>query len=172
MGLCLKKVAQKGKKHRILKIGDPRLYEKSARIDPESQDVLDIMAHMAATLSCLKPVSGLAAPQIGFAVRIIFYQVMAHRADQYTKGGLPPVFLINPSYGPAGPEKELGPEACLSIPGLIGQVNRYKSICAQAILWDGEGFLPFSKTAHGFEARLLQHEIDHLDGILYPQRFP
>ncbi len=109
---------------------------------------------------------GLAAPQVHESRRIILVSV----PEQRREGEEPAVqvtAMINPELEPIGDEKVSGWEGCLSIPGLRGQVPRWTAVRFRALSADGR---PFEGEARGMMARVLQHEVDHLDGILYPMR--
>lgn len=109
---------------------------------------------------------GLAAPQIGESVRVI---VLAY-PDPNNKRGVPPIpatVLINPILTPVGDEQEEDWESCLSVPGMIGKVPRYRRVHYEGFDINGN---PIAGDADGFHARILQHECDHIDGRLYPTR--
>ncbi|XP_022778906.1 uncharacterized protein LOC111320516 [Stylophora pistillata] len=149
-------------------MGHPILQQRAEEIeDPKSPETQKIIQDMIDTLDDFGPVAGLAAPQVYISKRIIFYEVPKERADNYTPEGVPPTFLINPVLEPLGEEKELGWEACLSLPDVMGEVPRYNHIRCTAFNQAGE---KVDFEAKGFHARVLQHECDHLDGILYPMR--
>lgn len=135
--------------------------------DPASKQIAALAADMANAMVAAGGV-GLAAPQIGVLKRIIVFKVpedrtMAARND----GPLGLQVLINPQIEPLSGEMELGWEGCLSIPGLKGEVPRYRKIAYRGLDLQGETVL---RQAEGFHARVVQHEVDHLDGILYPER--
>lgn len=150
----------------VLRMGDPRLLEKAAPVEvfdtPELhalvQDMRDTMAaHSGA---------GLAAPQIGAGLQVVIFGVDAN--PRYPEAELVPyTVLINPILTPRDEEQEDGWEGCLSIPGLRGLVPRYSRTSY-------EGFDQFggriNRTVSGFHARVVQHECDHLLGILYPMQ--
>lgn len=150
----------------ILRMGDPRLRQPAQTVtqadDPAIaalvQDLLDTMrAHDGA---------GLAAPQIGVPLRVVVFGVQAN--PRYPQA--PPVpltVLVNPCLTPLGEAMEDGWEGCLSVPGMRGWVPRHVRIRYRAL--DAEG-RAVEGEAEGFHARVLQHECDHLDGILYPDR--
>jgi peptide deformylase len=108
---------------------------------------------------------GLAAPQIAESIRLFTYWVPA--SDDAPE--VPPQALVNPEIKVVGDELEEGWEGCLSIPGLRGIVPRHRRIKVRAQRPDGE---PISFTADGFHARVIQHELDHLDGIVFLDRMP
>ena len=127
----------------------------------------DIIQDMIDTLRAAKGV-GLAAPQIGLNIRVLVFEIPASSqtaSDRETPIG--PQVLINPRIVQFSEEVELEWEGCISIPGLKGEVPRYSSIEYGAI--DSEGNI-LNRDAFGFHARVVQHELDHLDGILYPER--
>ncbi|MFY8106950.1 MAG: peptide deformylase [Elstera sp.] len=113
---------------------------------------------------------GLAAPQVGIGVRVVLFSVPARRltgaADDFEQG---PMVLVNPVITPLGTETEEDWEGCLSLPGLTGRVLRPRRIRYQGVTPDG---MMIDRTVGGFHARVVQHECDHLDGTLYPQRMP
>ncbi len=156
----------------ILRMGHPVLRAKAAPIaDLADGATSELIRDMTETLKDADGV-GLAAPQIGVAQRLVVVEIPASRladeggaqADQVVHQ-----VLINPEIEPLDdPERSaLGWEACLSIPGLIGQVPRWPRIRFRALGPDGRAI---EGTAEGFHARVIQHEVDHLDGILYPER--
>tara|TARA_Y100000766_G_scaffold91933_1_gene78277 strand:+ start:1299 stop:1850 length:552 start_codon:yes stop_codon:yes gene_type:complete len=149
-------------------MGNPILRLKADAVEPEHADALTtIIPDMIATMRDAGGV-GLAAPQIGVSLRLMVFEVPVSRATNLD-GDKPCDIqvLINPNFNPATSEKELGWEGCLSIPGLRGEVPRYKEITYKG--FNGEG-TPIETFASGFHARVVQHEMDHLDGILYPDR--
>ena len=150
----------------VLRMGDPRLLETSAPVSAFGtrelgellQDMRDTMAHLNG--------AGLAAPQIGVLLRVVIFGVAAN--PRYP--GIEPVpgtVLINPVLAPLGDEMEEGWEGCLSVPGMRGLVPRYRALRYSGFDESGR---PFERVAEGFHARVVQHEADHLDGILYPRR--
>tara|TARA_R110002050_G_scaffold118195_2_gene235437 strand:+ start:61677 stop:62228 length:552 start_codon:yes stop_codon:yes gene_type:complete len=163
----IKNIAKGGRIRPIIRMGNPLLTKISDDINPESKETMSIIKDMAATIIDVGQIAGLAATQIGYLKKIIYYQVVASRGDSYNPEGVKPVFLINPTYKSVGAEKIVKWEACLSIPGLAAKVERFLSIHLKATGWDGESFYDIDKIIHGYEARVLQHEIDHLQGILY-----
>lgn len=150
----------------VLRMGDPRLLQKSepvARFDtPELHELLrdmhDTMAHLNG--------AGLAAPQIGVGLRVVIFGVTANPRYPDVEE-VPDTVLINPKITPLGSEEEEGWEGCLSVPGLRGWVPRIKRIRYSGYDEHGKRFV---REVSGFHARVVQHEIDHLDGILYPMR--
>jgi peptide deformylase len=109
---------------------------------------------------------GIAAPQIGINLRIVIFGF--EKNERYPNAEpVPLTILINPIIEYLGNDMEDGWEGCLSVPGLRGLVPRYESIKYSGY---NENGIQFNKTVSGFHARVVQHEYDHLDGILYPQR--
>jgi peptide deformylase len=150
----------------VLRMGDPRLLQVSEPVTAFDtpglqellQDMRDTMAHLNG--------AGLAAPQIGVLLRVVIFGVASN--PRYP--GIEPVpdtVLINPVLEPLSDEMEEGWEGCLSVPGMRGWVPRYRRL-----KYSGADELgrPFERVAEGFHARVVQHEVDHLDGILYPRR--
>ena len=155
---------------KIARMGHPVLARKAEPIpDPAAPGVRHLVQDMLETMVDAEG-TGLAAPQIHVPRRVVVFQVDRGRAAREDDGegqGVPLTVLINPEIEPLGEERSLGWEACLSVPGLMGEVPRFEAIRYRA--WDLEGN-PFEREARGFHARVVQHECDHLDGILYPQR--
>jgi peptide deformylase len=110
--------------------------------------------------------AGLAAPQIGVPLRVVIFGVT--RNPRYPDAEeVPYTVLINPVITPIGEETEEAWEGCLSVPGMRGVVARYSQLRYQGF---DESGAPIDRTVSGFHARVVQHECDHLDGILYPMR--
>ena len=137
-------------------------------VRPEDvHSLTSIIPDMITTMREAKGV-GLAAPQIGISLRVIIFEIPSSRVTS-VKGDQPCGIqvLINPKIDPLTSGKELGWEGCLSIPELRGEVPRYTQINYTGL--DAEG-RPVKSYATGFHARVVQHEVDHLNGILYPER--
>jgi peptide deformylase len=114
--------------------------------------------------------AGLAAPQIGVLLRVVIfgYADPALRNPRYPDADpVPQTILLNPELEPMGDATEEGWEGCLSVPGLRGVVERYSRLRYRGFDLDGR---PIERVAEGFHARVVQHECDHLDGVLYPMR--
>jgi peptide deformylase len=150
----------------VLRMGDPRLLEKAAPVavfdTPELHALVQDMRDTMAALSG----AGLAAPQIGAGLQVVIFGMNAN--PRYPEAEpVPYTVLINPVLTPLDEEQEDGWEGCLSIPGLRGLVPRYNRMSY-------EGFDQFggriNRTVSGFHARVVQHECDHLLGILYPMQ--
>lgn len=154
----------------IVRMGHPVLRQRAveeARIP--SEDLPGLVADMIETMGAESGV-GLAAPQIGLARRIIVYRVPAARqaGEEAPDAGLEvPRALINPVLEPLGDQMASGWEGCLSMPGLRGLVPRWNSLRFSGVDVEGK---PVEGIASGFHARVLQHEVDHLDGVLYIDR--
>ncbi len=151
---------------RVLKMGDPMLYRKA---DPVAQfdtpELQTLITDMFETMAALNG-AGLAAPQIGISKRVVIFGFEAN--PRYPDAEpVPQTVLINPVIEVIGEETEEGWEGCLSVPGLRGLVRRYVNIRYRGQDQHGE---PIDRTVSGFHARVVQHECDHLDGILYPMR--
>jgi peptide deformylase len=110
--------------------------------------------------------AGLAAPQIGVSLRVVIFEVRQN--PRYPDAGVVPyTVLVNPRLEPLGDDMEDGWEGCLSVPGLRGLVPRHRQLRYTGFDADGQ---PLDRRVDGFHARVVQHEVDHLDGILYPLR--
>ncbi len=150
----------------VLKMGDERLLLVARPVaqfgTPELKallaDMRDTMAHMNG--------AGLAAPQIGVSLRVVIFG--ANGNPRYPDAeDVPFTVLINPLIEFLSDEMEEGWEGCLSVPGLRGVVPRYARLRYRGFDADGNAI---DRVAEGFHARVVQHECDHLDGILYPMR--
>ena len=110
--------------------------------------------------------AGLAAPQIGVGLRVVIFGVEFN--PRYPEAEpVPHTVLVNPRIEPSGTTVEEGWEGCLSVPGMRGLVPRYRDVRYRGYAVDGR---PIDRIASGFHARVVQHECDHLDGVLYPMR--
>ena len=150
----------------VLRMGDGRLLQRAEPVShfdtPELHALLDDMRD---TMHALNG-AGLAAPQIGVGLRVVIFGVQKN--SRYPDAEeVPETVLINPLITPLGKEMEEDWEGCLSVPGLRGLVPRFAQIRYQGR--DENGVL-IDSTVSGFHARVVQHECDHLDGILYPMR--
>ena len=151
---------------RVLKMGDPLLYRKAEPAKGFNTPELDaLVADMFDTMAALNG-AGLAAPQIGVSQRVVIFSVESNPRYPDVEP-VPTTVLINPILTPIGDEMEEGWEGCLSVPGLRGLVARHRSLRYTG--FDQQG-TPIDRTVSGFHARVVQHECDHLDGILYPMR--
>ena len=152
----------------IAKMGHPVLSRKAATVpDPTHPDIARLAADMRETLEHIAA-TGIAAPQVYQPLRMVVYHLPAERIPAGVDiAPVPWTTLINPEITPVSDEKHHVWERCLSIPGLHGKVPRYKRI---TIRWQNLRGEAEETEAHGNWASLLQHECDHLDGILYPMR--
>ena len=151
---------------RVLKMGNPLLYQTAEPVTQFDTPELDaLIADMFDTMAALNG-AGLAAPQIGVSKRVVIFGFEAN--PRYPDADpIPTTVLINPAIEPIGDTTEEGWEGCLSVPGLRGLVPRYVNIRYTG--YDQQG-RPIDRTVAGFHARVVQHECDHLDGILFPMR--
>ena len=151
---------------KVLRMGDPRLLERAAPVErfdtPELHELLkdmrDTMAHLDG--------AGLAAPQIGVSLRVVIFGVHANPRYPGVEE-VPDTVLINPEIQVLSKEIEEGWEGCLSVPGMRGWVPRWRRLHYAGRDEKGRRF---ERDAEGFHARVVQHECDHLDGVLYPMR--
>jgi peptide deformylase len=150
----------------VLKMGDPRLLEKARPVAAlGTRELRELVADMRETMAHLNG-AGLAAPQIGVPLRVVIFGVK--RNPRYPDAEeVPDTVLVNPAITPLGAEMDEDWEGCLSVPGMRGIVPRFKRLRYQGFDESGD---PIDRTVDGFHARVVQHECDHLDGILYPMR--
>jgi peptide deformylase len=150
----------------LLKMGDPRLLEISTPVDPiDALALAPLLNDMRDTMADANG-AGLAAPQIGVMRRIVIFGCQTN--PRYPEApAIPETVLINPQITPLDDSREDGWEGCLSVPGMRGIVPRYREIRYQGFDQNGD---IIKREVSGFHARVVQHECDHLDGILYPQR--
>lgn len=151
---------------KVIKMGHPLLLQQAKIVEnfntPELDQLVDDMKDTMAELNG----AGLAAPQIAVSQRVMIFGV-AENPRYPDVEPVPETVLVNPGITILDNEKELAWEGCLSVPYMRGLVPRYKSIAYRGYNQKGE---LIEREAHGFHARVVQHELDHLDGILYPQR--
>lgn len=151
---------------KIAQMGHPVLLQPAALIeDPTAERVRRLIGHMLDTMQDARGI-GLAAPQVHQSMRLILFHDAGERSEA---GERAPVVLINPEIEPLDEAIEAGWEGCLSIPGLHGLVPRHMRIGYRG--FDPEG-RTIEREAEGLHARVVQHEVDHLDGVLYPMRMP
>lgn len=147
-------------------MGDARLLRRAEEVRAfDTAELHELLQDMRDTMHAMNGV-GLAAPQIGVNLRITIFEV-SHNPRYPDAETVPQTVLINPVITPLSAEMDEGWEGCLSIPGMRGLVPRYTHLRYQGR--DGFGAL-IDRTVSGFHARVVQHECDHLDGILYPMR--
>jgi peptide deformylase len=175
----------------IARMGNPILRRRAGDVpDPRAPEIRRLVSDMLETMEYAGG-TGLAAPQVHVPLRIVVFFVEAERAaresageaddgdpgeadkmsddmvDDIVGGGVPLTVLINPEIAVLDATVSLGVESCLSVPGLAGEVPRVAAVRYRGHALDGS---LVERTARGFHARVVQHEVDHLDGILYPQR--
>ena len=150
----------------VLRMGDPRLLEVSRPVERfDSTELHELIADLQDTMRSLNG-AGLAAPQIGVGLRVVIFGI-DHNPRYPDAETVPFTVLVNPLLSPLGNEIEEGWEGCLSVPGMRGWVPRFKHLDYQGCDQYGA---PIKRSVTGFHARVVQHECDHLDGILYPMR--
>ena len=150
----------------VLKMGDPRLLEVAKPVAAfDTPELQALIADMHDTMAALDG-AGLAAPQIGVGLQVVIFG-MGHNPRYPDAEHVPYTILINPTLTPVGEEIEAGWEGCLSVPGMRGVVPRYLNLRYQGFDPTGR---PIDRTVTGFHARVVQHEVDHLMGVLYPMR--
>ncbi|OJW43441.1 MAG: peptide deformylase [Thiobacillus sp. 65-1059] len=150
----------------VLKMGDPRLLE-AARLVEEfaSPELAQLIVDMRDTMRALNG-AGLAAPQIGIGLQVAIFEVNAN--PRYPDAeSVPFTVLVNPVLTPLSDAMEEAWEGCLSVPGMRGLVPRHTALRYQGFDAAGQ---PIDRSVSGFHARVVQHEVDHLRGILYPMR--
>ena len=146
-------------------MGEPLLHCVAAPVMRFDAELQQLIADMDDTMRALNG-AGLAAPQIGVSARVVIFEL----ADNPRYPHIAPVpytVLVNPLLTPIGAEQDEGWEGCLSVPGMRGLVPRYRRLRYRG--FDPHG-TPIDRSVEGFHARVVQHEVDHLDGILFPQR--
>jgi peptide deformylase len=150
----------------VIKMGDPRLLAVSQPVaEFGSPELENLLTDMQDTMRNLNG-AGLAAPQIGIGLRVVIFGFDVN--PRYPEADpVPFTVLINPQLFPIGEIMDEGWEGCLSVPGMRGLVPRYRELRYTG--FDERGN-PLDRTAKDFHARVVQHEVDHLDGILYPRR--
>ncbi len=150
----------------ILKMGDPRLLRQAELVTAfDTPELHALIADMFDTMHAANG-AGLAAPQIGVNLQVVIYGF--DRNERYPDAPpVPKTVLINPVLKPLSEDMEDGWEGCLSVPGLRGRVPRFTSLHYSGFDPYGQ---PIARDAEGFHARVVQHECDHLIGVLYPSR--
>jgi len=153
---------------KIARMGHPVLRGRAAAIDdPTARWVRRLVEDMIETMEDAGG-TGIAAPQVHIPHRVVVFRVDGDRiTDLPDDSGQELTALINPVVEPVGNERAYGWEGCLSVPGLRGVVPRHLRVRYRGLDLDGN---PVEREVAGFHARVVQHECDHLDGILYPQR--
>ena len=159
---------------KVARMGHPVLNRTADAVeDPTAPEIQRLIADMVDTMADA-PGIGLAAPQVHVPKRLVIFHIPETRAHQEedengdeAEEAVPMTVLINPEIEALGEERVTGIEGCLSLPGMVGMVPRFRHIRYKALAPDGS---VIEREASGYHARVVQHECDHLDGILYPQR--
>jgi len=159
---------------KVARMGHPVLNRTADAVeDPTASEIQRLIADMVDTMADA-PGIGLAAPQVHVPKRLVIFHIPETRAHQEedengdeAEEAVPMTVLINPEIEALGEERVTGIEGCLSLPGMVGMVPRFRHIRYKALAPDGS---VIEREASGYHARVVQHECDHLDGILYPQR--
>lgn len=152
----------------VIRMGDPRLLVPSRPVTAfDTPELHALLEDMRDTMRAMNG-AGLAAPQIAVDLRVVIFG--GFRSPRYPDAEeVPATVLVNPVLHPLDDEMEEGWEGCLSVPGMRGLVPRYLRLRYTGFTETGQ---PIDRIASGFHARVVQHECDHLDGILYPMRIP
>jgi peptide deformylase len=152
---------------KIARMGHPVLLQRAEPVaDPGAPEIRRLVADMMETMEDA-PGAGLAAPQVHVPLRLFVFRVQPGRAEGPDDTPTPNTVLINPVVEPVGDARLLRWEGCLSIPGLRAAVPRYARVRYSGVDCDGR---VVEAEVGGFHAGVVQHEYDHLDGILYPMR--
>jgi peptide deformylase len=146
-------------------MGAPLLRQVAAPVARFDRELEELVADMDETMRALSG-AGIAAPQIGVSLRVVIFELNENPRYPHISP-VPYTVLVNPVLTPLGDEEDEGWEGCLSVPGMRGLVPRFRRLRYQG--FDQHG-VPIDRTVEGFHARVVQHEVDHLDGILFPQR--
>jgi peptide deformylase len=150
----------------ILRMGDPRLWQPSVPVQAfGTSELATLLADMRETMAAYDG-AGLAAPQIGVPLQVVIFG-LEHNPRYPDAAPVPYTELVNPVLTPLGDEQEEGWEGCLSVPGLRGMVPRFARLRYEGLDPAGNRI---AREVDGFHARVVQHECDHLLGILYPMR--
>ncbi len=150
----------------VLRMGDPRLLQPSLPVAQFGTEALNaLIEDLFDTMRALDG-AGIAAPQIAVPLQVVIFG-FEHNPRYPDAPPVPETVLINPVIEVLDDRLEDGWEGCLSVPGLRGEVPRFRAIRYRGCTADGT---PFERVAEGFHARVVQHECDHLSGVLYPTR--
>jgi peptide deformylase len=150
----------------VLRMGDPRLFERARAVaEFDTPELHTLIADMEDTMVALNG-AGLAAPQIGVGLQVVIFGVESNPRYPDVEP-VPKTVLVNPELVLLDEEMEEGWEGCLSVPGMRGLVPRYRRLRYRG--FDARG-AAIDRTVNGFHARVVQHECDHLAGVLYPMR--
>jgi peptide deformylase len=149
----------------VLKMGEPLLRAVAAPVTQFDAQLTALITDMDDTMRALNG-AGIAAPQIGVSARVVIFELKDNpRYPHLTP--VPYTVLVNPVLTLIGTEQDEGWEGCLSVPGMRGLVSRYRQLRYRGVDQHGRAI---DRQVSGFHARVVQHEVDHLDGILYPMR--
>jgi peptide deformylase len=149
----------------IVTLPDPVLRRKARPVTKFDKDLHTLIDDMIETMR-EAPGVGLAAPQIGLSERLLVVEYYMREEDEDDEEAPKKVWaIINPEIVKASEEKAMGVEGCLSIPGLVGEVERHTEVLVKGLNRHGK---PMKVKAKGWLARIFQHEIDHLNGVLFP----
>ena len=146
-------------------MGEPLLWQVASPVTGFDSGLEALVGDMDDTMRALSG-AGIAAPQIGVSLRVVIFELKDNPRYPHI-APVPYTVLVNPVLTPLGDEQQEGWEGCLSVPGMRGLVPRFRRLRYQG--FDARG-APIDRTVEGFHARGVQHEVDHLDGILFPQR--
>ena len=149
----------------VLKMGEPLLRQVAAPVTRFDAQLAALVADLDDTMRALSG-AGIAAPQIGVSARVVIFELKDNPRYPHIQP-VPYTVLVNPLLTPLTDEEVEGWEGCLSVPGLRGLVPRVTRLRYSGFDLAG---VPLERTVEGFHARVVQHEVDHLDGILFPQR--
>ncbi|HNQ96267.1 MAG: peptide deformylase [Anaerolineales bacterium] len=151
----------------IVTLPDPVLKRKAHAVTKFDKNLQSLLDDMVETMRDA-PGVGLAAPQVGLSERIVVIEYFEKQEDEEKEDAPKKVWaVINPEIVKASPEMMMGVEGCLSIPGLVGEVERHAEVYVKAMNRHGK---PVKIKAKGWLARIFQHEIDHLNGVLFTER--
>lgn len=153
----------------VLTRGDPRLHQPARHVPPErlGQESLFGLVRDLLDTQTARSGAGIAAPQIGEPWRVVVVGSGAFNPRYPLAPVIPRLVLVNPRCTPLEPATDLAEEGCLSVPALRAPVRRWRRVLCEAITPDGQAI---RQVMEGFTARVLQHEIDHLDGVLFTDR--
>ena len=152
---------------KIARMGHPVLRRRAKDVaDPRAREIRRLVDDMIETMADADGL-GLAAPQVHAPLRVVVFAVAGEEGEAEKADSVALTVLVNPVVETLGEEMELGWEGCLSVPGLRGVVPRFTEVRYRATTLEGAAI---ERLATGLHARVVQHECDHLDGILFPQR--
>lgn len=156
----------------IVHLPEPILRRKAKPVTKFDKELQTLIDDMIETMRAA-PGVGLAAPQVNIPLRVAVIEYAENEeGEEEEREDAPPkpkklYIIVNPEIVKASPEKVMGVEGCLSIPGLVGEVERHQTIQVKALNRYGK---PFKAKVDGWMARIFQHEIDHLNGVLFTDR--